>query len=239
MFLFPKDVLEEDADDSDDFIGSNNVQCLGDNFVTELDNNSNDACTLYQMSKNLLILSGQLNFWSSKFIVKEGDMCIDISSAACGSSSSVPIGAKQRDFPYTGTKYQFDTQFFHDCDGTNLDDYEKKIFAMLISSNTVDGCKITRRRTHKKVTCSRKITFTYACSHGRIMRDIDDSQFGPNSVGKLNVTHQHAKKHKSKGAIRGKMLHECILFFFKFIYLHLLTSCFDVSCKELTLWLQR
>ena len=44
------------------------------------------------------------------------------------------------------------------------------------------------------------------------MRDIDDSQFGPNSVGKLNVTHQHAKKHKSNGAIRGKMLHECILF---------------------------
>ena len=126
MFLFPKDVLEEDADDSDDFIGSNNVQCLGDNFAIEEDNNSNDASTLYQMSKNLLILSGQLNFWSSKFIVKEGDMCIDISSAACGSSSSIPIGARQHDFPYPGTKYQFDTQLFHDSDVTSLDDIQKK-----------------------------------------------------------------------------------------------------------------
>ena len=54
-------------------------------------------------------------------------MCIDISSAACGSSSSIPIGARQCDFPYTGTKYQFDTQLFHDSDDTkfNLEDIEK------------------------------------------------------------------------------------------------------------------
>lgn len=240
LFLLSKDVLEDDADNSDDFIGSYNVECLGDNFATK-DHNSYDSSTLYQTSKNLIILSGKLNFWSSKFIVKDGDMCIDISSAACGSSSIIPIGARQRDFPYSGTKYQFDPQLFHDTDDIdfNLDYVEKKLFAMLTSSKTVDGCKITRRRTDKVVTFSRKITWTYACSHGRIMRDIDDSQFGPNSMGKLNVTHQHAKKHKSKGAIRGKISHECICLFCKLKYLHLFTSCFNISYQELTRWLQK
>ena len=42
------------------------------------------------------------------------------------------------------------------------------------------------------------------CSHGMIMREIQDSHCGPNSVGKLNVSVQGVKHKNSKGeAIRG------------------------------------
>jgi hypothetical protein len=42
------------------------------------------------------------------------------------------------------------------------------------------------------------------CSHGMIMREIQDSYFGRNSVGKLNVSLQSIKHNNSKRAsIRG------------------------------------
>jgi hypothetical protein len=36
------------------------------------------------------------------------------------------------------------------------------------------------------------------------MRNIDDSHFGPDSVGKINVSYQNAKRTKSKGSMKGK-----------------------------------
>jgi hypothetical protein len=60
------------------------------------------------------VLSEQLKFWSSKFIVTEGDVMIDISSAAKGMSSTVPVGAQQQTMlPYPGTFYRFDPCIFH------------------------------------------------------------------------------------------------------------------------------
>ena len=38
---------------------------------------------------------------------------IDISSAAQGTSSTVPCGATQQTFPYPGTAYRFDPVIFH------------------------------------------------------------------------------------------------------------------------------
>ncbi len=38
---------------------------------------------------------------------------IEISSAAKGMSSTVPVGAQQQTLPYPGTFYQFDPCFFH------------------------------------------------------------------------------------------------------------------------------
>ncbi len=64
-------------------------------------------------STNLQVLSEQLNFWSSKFVVTEGDVMIDISLAAKGMSSSVPVGAQQQMLPYPGTFYRFDPCIFH------------------------------------------------------------------------------------------------------------------------------
>ncbi len=41
----------------------------------------------------------EMKFWSSTLVVKEGDVMIDISSAAKGMSSSVPVGAQQPIYP--------------------------------------------------------------------------------------------------------------------------------------------
>jgi hypothetical protein len=38
------------------------------------------------------------------------------------------------------------------------------------------------------------------------MRNIDESHLAHDSVGKINVTYQHAKWKKSKGSIKGNFL---------------------------------
>jgi hypothetical protein len=55
---------------------------------------------LLVLSKNLLDMAEKLKFWSSKFIVRDGDEMIDISPAAQGTSSTVLCGATQQTFPY-------------------------------------------------------------------------------------------------------------------------------------------
>jgi hypothetical protein len=39
----------------------------------------------------------------------------------------------------------------------------------------------------------------------KVIRNIDESHFGPDSVGKINVAYQNAKRTKSKGSIKGKV----------------------------------
>jgi hypothetical protein len=45
--------------------------------------------------------------------VRYGNEFIDVSSAACGESSTIPLGSTQQQFSYTGTMYQFDPSLFH------------------------------------------------------------------------------------------------------------------------------
>jgi hypothetical protein len=68
---------------------------------------------LSSLSMNLQVFSEQLKFWSSKFVVTEGDVMIDIYLVAKGMSSTVPVGAQQQTLPYPGTFYQFDPCIFH------------------------------------------------------------------------------------------------------------------------------
>jgi hypothetical protein len=56
----------------------------------------NHSSTLSETSNNLLSLSDQSKFWTSKFTIRDGNQLIDVSSAACGSSSTIPIGATQQ-----------------------------------------------------------------------------------------------------------------------------------------------
>jgi hypothetical protein len=70
------------------------------------------SSNLSSLSKNLQVLAEQLKFWSSKFVVTEGDVMIDISLAAKGMSSTVPEGAQQQMLPYPGTFYWFNPFHF-------------------------------------------------------------------------------------------------------------------------------
>ncbi len=56
----------------------------------------------------------------------------------------------------------------------------------------------------KAVTCNWKRGWTFICSHGKVMRNINESHFGPDSNRKINVTYHNAKWKKSKGSIKGK-----------------------------------
>jgi hypothetical protein len=71
------------------------------------------SSNLTSLSKNLQVLAEKLKFWSPKFVVREGDVMIDISLAAKGMSSTVPEGAQQHMLPYPGTFYRFDPSIFH------------------------------------------------------------------------------------------------------------------------------
>ncbi len=139
--------------------------------------------------------------------MREGDQMIDISLAAMGKSSTVPKGAQQQTFPYPGAVYRFNPCIFHGQDtelnineAENLNEAENQLYVMMKLPSTIDGCTLVIKQHDLKVTCHRRQSWTFICSHGVIMRDIQDSHFGPNSVGKLNVSVQSVKHKNSKGA---------------------------------------
>jgi hypothetical protein len=172
----------------------------------------NQSLLIYLHSpKNLQILAEKLKFWSSKFVVREGDVMIDNSLATEGMSSTVPEGTQQQLFPDPGTFYWFDPCIFHGQDteldfneAVNLYQVENWLYAIMKLPSTVDGCTLVMKQRDLKVTCHRRRSWTFICSHSMIMRDIQESHFGPNSVGKLNVSVQSVKHNNSKGAaIKG------------------------------------
>jgi hypothetical protein len=125
---------------------------------------------------------------------------IDVSSAACGESSTTPVGATEQTFPYPGTVSQLDPLIFQpDKDNRefDLDDAEVKLHSLMKSPYTVNGCKLIRHRVDKVTTCRWKRCWYFICSYGKVMHQIDESYVVPHSVGKLNVTYQHAKKVES------------------------------------------
>ncbi len=98
------------------------------------------------------MLSEQLKFWSSKFVATEEDVMIDISFAAKGMSSTVPLGAQQQTLPYPRTFYRFDPCIFHGQNteldlnqAENLNLVENLLHALMKLPSTVDGCTIVMK----------------------------------------------------------------------------------------------
>jgi hypothetical protein len=118
------------------------------------------SSNLSSLSKNLQVLAEKLKFWSSKFVVREGDMMIDISLAAKGMSSTVPKGkgTQQQMLPYPGTFYWFDPCIFHgqntelDLDqAENLNQVENWLYVLMKLPSTVDGCTLVMKRCFFKL----------------------------------------------------------------------------------------
>jgi hypothetical protein len=164
-------------------------------------------CPLFiSLSKNLLDMAEKLKFWSSKFFARDGDEMICISSAAQGKSSIVPCGATKQTFPYPGTAYRFDPVIFYG-ETTEFDknEAEKQLLSLMKLPTTIDGCQIILNQWNKNVTCHRKLTFDFICSHGRKMPSLKESNFGTGRVGKLHAVTQKVKRTKTKGAVmKGK-----------------------------------
>ena len=80
----------------------------------------------------------------------------------------------------------------------------EQMHSLMKSPYTVNGCKLIQHGVDKVSTCRRKRCWYFICSHGKVMRQIDNSHFAPDSVGKINVSIQHANKKKSKASLNGK-----------------------------------
>ena len=66
-----------------------------------------------------------------------------------------------------------------------------------------------KNQSKAKISNYRKKTWTFLCSHGKVMKVSDDFQFHPDNVGKSNVSIQRLKQTKSKGStMRGEF---CLL----------------------------
>jgi hypothetical protein len=64
--------------------------------------------------------------------VRDGDKTIDISSAAQGPLSTVPCGATQQTFPYSGSAYRFGLLIFHsDTTEFDVNGAEKQLLALM------------------------------------------------------------------------------------------------------------
>jgi hypothetical protein len=115
----------------------------GSVLVVNATEKKNHSSSLSETSNNLLPLSDQLKFWTSKFTARDGNQLVDVSSAAFGSSSTIPIGSTEQHFPYAGTMYQFDPMLLFNPDQEfDIDDVEAKLFALMKSPHAVDGCKL-------------------------------------------------------------------------------------------------
>ncbi len=143
-------------------------------------------------------MAEKLKLLSSKFFVRDGDELIDISSAAQGQSSTVPCGATQQTFPYPGTAYRFDPVIFNgETTKFDINEAEKQLLSLMKLHTTIDGCHMILNRWNKTVTCHRKCTFGFICSHGRKMPSVKESDFGTGRVGKLH-------------AVRGRLNIHCV-----------------------------
>jgi hypothetical protein len=130
----------------------------------------------------LLRLASDLNTWSSKFMISHGDQSIDVSSTAQGALSSSPSGIyPHQNIEYPLTKYHFDEHIFLGIEAKDL------LVKMIRSPNCIDGCKLVAMGPQKNQSHFRKGTWTFVCSNGIVMNDMDESHFCPDSVGKSNV----------------------------------------------------
>jgi hypothetical protein len=142
---------------------------------------------------------------STKFTVRDVNQLIDVSSAACDPSSTIPIGSTQHYFPALCTRL---IQFYSITliKNFDIDDAEAKLFALMKSCHAIDGCKLVQHQVDKAITCNHKRNWTFICSHGKVMRNIDEKHFGPDSAGKINIAYQNAKRTKSKGSIKDEFV---------------------------------
>jgi hypothetical protein len=90
------------------------------------------------------------------------------------------------------------------------------MISMIKSPNTINGCKLVTNISDARPSNYGKKTWTFVCSHGKVMKIMDDFQSHPDNVGKSNVSIQHLKCTKSKGsAMRGEL---CLLLLMKVIF---------------------
>jgi hypothetical protein len=140
-----------------------NVDISDDEHKPENLLSQSDPPLFWSLSKNLLDMTEKLKFWSSKFLVRDGDEMIDISSAAQGKSSPVPCDATQKTFPYPGTAYRFDPVIFHG-ENTEFDinEAETQLLSLMKLPTTINGCHMILNQWKKKLATGNLLLISFA-----------------------------------------------------------------------------
>jgi hypothetical protein len=111
------------------------------------------------------------------------------------------VGLQEKYIPY-----RFDPLIFHgNTTEFDVNEAEKQLFAQMKLPETINGCTLVIKQSNKKESCYSKCNWTFICSHGLIIQNFKDSDFGPDSVGRLHVPIQNEKRTTSKGTVvKGK-----------------------------------
>ena len=134
-------------------------------------------------------------------VALHGDQYVDISSAAQGPSSILPVGIlppqeRTANLAYHAS-YQFDADRFKGIQSKG------ELFDMITSPTCVDGCKLTLKNVDYRTSIFRKCTWSFACSHARVYSQSQQS-FDQALVSKTNVSKQSLKRTKSIGtSVKG------------------------------------
>ncbi len=135
------------------------------------------------LASSIQDLTHSLTNWSSTVCIptSESGKLLDISSAAKGNSSLVPLGATNQPtkYPsgaYNGSFYRFDPALYHGPD--SWEDLKR----MLCKTGCVSGCRISTRHT-RQGTSSKKKSYTLACQQFRTYESWAAITFTPGSVG--------------------------------------------------------
>ena len=145
-------------------------------------------------------LTDDLSTWSSTLCipVNDSDTLLDISSAANGADSSVPLGAMNQPTSFPRSKglmsvYRFDPAVFFGS--SSWDDLR----SMLRSA--VSGCNISVHKT-KPPNSLRSKYYILGCDQSRLYRQQGSVLYLEDKVGPLHVVDEKAKRHKSSGTKR-------------------------------------
>ena len=141
-----------------------------------------------------------IQFWSSTLCipVNDSDALLDISSAANGADSTVPLGTWNQPATFPGSKglrsvYRFDPDVF--CGSSSWDDLRSML------KSAVSGCNISVHKTLPPNSL-RKHYYIMGCDHSRLYRQQGSVSYLDDKVGPLHVVHEKAKRHKSFGTKR-------------------------------------
>jgi hypothetical protein len=87
----------------------------------------------------------------------------------------------------------------------DINEAEKQLLLLMMLPTIIDGCHMILNQWNNTLTCCRKLTFDFICSHGRKMPSVKESDFGTGRVGKLHAVTQTVKHTKTKGTVvKGK-----------------------------------
>jgi hypothetical protein len=183
------------------------------------------------ISNDICLLVEEMNTWSSTITIPQDEGYLNISSAAMGKLSTVPIGAYNQPstFPKgrSASFFRFDPKIFHENSWPMLTDVLTKV-------GCVSGCRLAVSHCLIKKTCNRLATYTLRCTHGFVYKSSGASTFEEGNIGPSNVVTEFIKRVKTKGAMKGNE-YTVPLYEFTFMISFILIYIYDFACSNFLL----